>query len=122
MFVHFLLWGIGFLLCGKKKNPNCNSLFCLHMFLTYILSILSVFSSFRRHLSIHCSLLKSFSGGSAVKNPPGHAGGAGLISRRGRSPREGNGCPLQYPCLEDIMDRGAWWAKVHGVTKDSDTT
>ena len=105
-----------------KKNPNRNSLFCLHMFLTYFLSIFSVFSSFRRHISIHYSLLKSFSGGSAVNNPPGHAGEAGSISGWGRSPREGNGYPFQYSCLGDIMDRGAWWAKVHGVTKDSDTT
>jgi len=35
----------------------------------------------------------------------------------GRSPREGNGNPLQYSCLENSMDRGAWWAIVHGVTK-----
>ena len=35
----------------------------------------------------------------------------------GRSPGEGNGNPLQYPCLENFMDVGAWWATVHGVTK-----
>ena len=35
----------------------------------------------------------------------------------GRSPGEENDCPLQYSCLENSMDRGAWWAKVHGVTK-----
>ena len=35
----------------------------------------------------------------------------------GRSLGEGNGDPLQYPCLENLMDRGAWWAAVHGVTK-----
>ena len=34
-----------------------------------------------------------------------------------RSPGEGNGNPLQYPCLENLMDRGAWWAAVHGVAK-----
>ena len=38
------------------------------------------------------------------------------------SPGEGNGNPLQYSCLENPMDRGAWWATVHGVTKESDTT
>ena len=42
---------------------------------------------------------------------------AGLIPRSGRSPGEGNGKPLQYSCLENPMDRGAWWATVHGVTK-----
>ena len=41
----------------------------------------------------------------------------GLIPAYGRSPGEGNGNPFQYPCLENLMDRGAWWAAVHGVTK-----
>ena len=40
----------------------------------------------------------------------------------GRSPGEGNGYPLQYPCLENSMDSGAWWAIVHGVTKELDMT
>ena len=40
-----------------------------------------------------------------------------LIPGSGRSPRKGNGNPLQYSCLENSMDRGAWWATVHGVTK-----
>ena len=41
----------------------------------------------------------------------------GLIPGPGSSPGEGNGNPLQYPCLEDPMDRGAWWATAHGVTR-----
>ena len=41
----------------------------------------------------------------------------GLIPELGRSPGEGNGNPLQYSCLGNPMDRGAWWATVHGVTK-----
>ena len=40
----------------------------------------------------------------------------------GRSPGEGNGKPLQFYCLENSMDRGAWWATVHGVAKESDMT
>ena len=40
----------------------------------------------------------------------------------GRSPGEGNGASLQYSCLQNLMDRGAWWATVHGVAKESDTT
>ena len=40
-----------------------------------------------------------------------------LIPGSGRSPGEGNGHPLQYSCLENSTDRGAWWAKVHGVAK-----
>ena len=39
------------------------------------------------------------------------------ISRSGRSPGEGNGNPLQYSCLENPMDKGAWWAVVSGVAK-----
>ena len=45
------------------------------------------------------------------------AGDPGLILGLGRSPGEGNGNPLQYPCLENLMDRRAWRAAVHGVTK-----
>ena len=46
-----------------------------------------------------------------------NVGDLGSISGSGRSPREVNGNPLQYSCLENPMDRGAWWAKVHGVAK-----
>ena len=56
-------------------------------------------------------------GGSGVKNPPSDAGDAGSIPGSGRSPRGGNGNPLQYACLENPMNRGAWWATVHRVTK-----
>ena len=52
-----------------------------------------------------------------VKSPAANAGDVGLIPGSGRSPGEGNGNPLQYSCLENPMDRGAWWAAVHGVTK-----
>ena len=60
-----------------------------------------------------------------VKNPPANAGDAGdmsLIPGSGRSPGKGNGNPFQYSCLGNPMDRGAWRATVHGVTKESDTT
>ena len=53
---------------------------------------------------------------------PCSAGDPGLISGSGRLPGEGNGNPLQYSCLENPMDRGAWWAIVHGVSKESDMT
>ena len=52
-----------------------------------------------------------------VKNVPANAGDAGLIPGSGRSPGGGNGNPLQYSCLENPMDRGAWGATVHGVAK-----
>ena len=56
-----------------------------------------------------------------VKNPlPANAGHANLIPGSGRSPGEGNGNPLQCSCLGNSMNRGAWWATVHGVTKGQD--
>ena len=58
-----------------------------------------------------------------VKNPPASAGGAGLMPGWGRSPGGGNGYPLQYSCLGNPMDKGAWQAAVHGVAKSlSDST
>ena len=47
-----------------------------------------------------------------VKNPPANAGDVGLIPGSGGSPGGGNGNPLQYFCLENLMDRGAWWVMV----------
>ena len=55
-----------------------------------------------------------------VKNPPANAGDlrdVGSIPGLGRSPGGGNGNPLQYSCLENLIDRGNWWAIVHRVTK-----
>ena len=57
-----------------------------------------------------------------VKNLPANAGDAGLIPGLGRSPGGGNGNLLQYSCLGNLMDRGAWWATVHGVSKELDMT
>ena len=61
---------------------------------------------------------KSFPGGSVVKNLLAIAGDLGVIPRWGRSPGVGNNNPLQYFCLGNPMDRGAWWATVHGVAKN----
>ena len=61
-----------------------------------------------------------FPGGSVVKNLSANTGDAGDMSstpRSGRSPGEANGNPLQYSCLENLLDRGGWQAIVHGVTK-----
>ena len=62
-----------------------------------------------------------FLDGSMVKNPPADAADTGLIPGSGRSPGEGYGNPLQYSCLENPMDGGAWWATVHRVAQ-SDMT
>ena len=67
-----------------------------------------------------------FPGGSEVKASARNVGDLGSIPGLGRSPGEGNGNPLQYSCLENPMDGGAWWATVHGViesqTRLSDLT
>ena len=52
-----------------------------------------------------------------VKNLPADAGDSGLIPKLGRSPGGGNSNPFQYSCLENHMDRGAWWATVHRVAE-----
>ena len=52
-----------------------------------------------------------------VKNLPASAGDVGSIRTSGRSPEGGDGNPLQYSCLENTMNRGAWWAIVHGVVE-----
>ena len=64
--------------------------------------------------------VKKFSGfpdGSVGKELACNAGDPGYISGSGRSPGEGNGNPLQYSCLGNSMDRGSWWATIHGVTR-----
>ena len=66
-------------------------------------------------------MIKSFRGGSVVKNPPANVGDtedAGLIPGLGRSLGERNDNPLQYSCLRNPTDRGAWWAEIYGVTKE----
>ena len=63
-----------------------------------------------------------FPGDSAVKNSPVNAGDirdAGSIPGLGRSPGEGNGNPLQYSCLRNPTDRGAWWPTVYGSTESN---
>ena len=52
-----------------------------------------------------------------VKNLPVHVGDAGSIPRPETAPGGGHGDPVQYACLENPMDRGAWWAAVHGVAR-----
>ena len=71
------------------------------------------------------SIWEEFPGGTVLKNTPANAGGAENVDSilgSGRSPGIGNGNLLQYSCLENLMDKGAWWATVHGVAKESDMT
>ena len=101
--------------CGERPGPQSNS-----------------------GKKIHCTCLGlgpgsrvpvyrrlAFPGDPVVKNLPANAGDTGdvgSIPGSGRSPGVGNDNPLQYSCLENPMDRGAWWATVHGGLKESDTT
>ena len=66
--------------------------------------------------------MMGFPGGSVIKNPPANARDSGSILGSGISPGEGNGNPLQCSCLENPLDRGTWWATVHGLTKESNMT
>ena len=73
-----------------------------------------------RTLCFHCCGPRfdpGFPGGSDIKESACNAGHPGSIPGLGRSPGEGNGTPLQYSCLENPVDGGAWWAAVHGVPK-----
>ena len=65
----------------------------------------------------HMKVLQGFLVGSDGKESACNAGDPSLIPGMGRSPGEGNGHPLQYSYLENSMDRGAWWATIHGVAK-----
>ena len=71
-------------------------------------------------INIYVYTNTGFPGGTVVKNSPVNAGNAGdssLMLQLERSPGVENGNPLQYFCWENFMDRGAWWATVHGVAK-----
>ena len=61
--------------------------------------------------------IRDFPGGSVVKTLPAKEGDAGSVPAWGRSFAEGNGNPLQYSCLGNLIDRGAWQAAVHGVAR-----
>ena len=70
------------------------------------------------HTNIHAyTHTHIFPAGSDSKESAYTAGDPGLIPGSGRSPGEGNGYPLQHSCLENSMDRGAWWAAVCGVAE-----
>ena len=68
------------------------------------------------------SVIESFFGGSDGKESAYNAGHPGSIPGSEITPGEGNSNPVQYSCLENYMDRGAWWVTVYGGHKESDTT
>ena len=84
---------------GNTCTPMADSCRCMAKPLQYC-----------RVISLQLKLKKK------TKESACNAGDMGLIPDSGRSPKGGNGNPLQYSCLENSMERGAWWATVHGVT------
>ena len=85
-----------------------------------------IYNTLSEHINVHffspdfrrkAFYLGGFPGGSEVKASACNTGDLGSIPWSGRSPGEGNGNPLQYSCLENPTDRGAWWATIHGVAK-----
>ena len=83
-----------------------------------VLSILDVLT----HLLLIITLRYGFPSGAVLKNLPVNTGDTGSIPGSGRSPGKGNGNPLQYSCLGNPMDKGAWQATVHGLANESGTT
>ena len=91
----------------------------LDFFIFFFFSSYVSSASFLRMGICHCWVLSAsgFPSGSDGKGFACNAGDPGSMPGSGRSPGEGNGNPLQYSCLENSMDRGAWWAPAHGVAK-----
>ena len=97
---------ISFLVCGLSKAEIVCHVFQLSIFSSSLFSLVYGQRTFQVTV--------------VVKNPPASAGDArdtGSVPGSGRSPGIGNGNPLQYSCLENSMDRGAWWATVHGAAE-----
>ena len=91
----------------------------------YIAALFTIARTWKQHRCLSadewtkklCYIYMGFPGSSDSKESPYSAGDLGSIPGPGGSPGEGNSNPLQYSCLENPMDRGAWWATVHGVAK-----
>ena len=76
-----------------------------------------LFSGYPLHVTFDSASTTGFPGGTVVKNPPANAEDTNSTPGSGRSSEEGNGNPVQYSCLGNSMDRGAWWAIVHGAAR-----
>ena len=104
-------------LCLRHHMVFCLCVWFSHGLCSVCASV-SVFSPYKdiSHVGL------DFPAGPVVKNPPAKAANTGSIPGSGRSPIEENGNSLQYSCLGNSMDRGAWQSTVHGVHKELDTT
>ena len=107
---------------SKASILQCSAFFMVQLSHPYIANSLA------RYLYLAClwefseaylchQNIQGFPGGSDSKESACNMGDLGFIPGSGRSPGEENGYPLQYSCLENSMDRKAWWAIVHGVAK-----
>ena len=105
-------------MCFKTCTESWN-IWLLWILLTSSFSIFDIKLKGSTHFSLQWTInsCMGFPRGSVVKNTIANAVEAGSIPGSGRSPGEGNGNPLQYSCLENAMDRGAWQVTVHGVEK-----
>ena len=90
--------------------------------LNSVLSILCKSTQLTPQTCPEVGAFMGFPGSLDGKESASNAGDPSSIPGSGRSPGEGHGNPLQYSCLENPMDRGAWQATVHGVAKESDVT
>ena len=98
-------------------SPSTSKCICMKVPSTSILGrmVRKCLLSNYEWFSVPVFIVRGFSGGSVGKESTCNAGDLGLISGFGRSPREGNGSPLKYSCLRNPINRGAWWAKFHGL-------
>ena len=108
---------------GKSIKPRLDQIFAQGVLTSYRAPITKAYwdPSSNNNYYVPDTIL-GFPNGSVVKNLPANARDIGSVLRLGRSPGEGNGNPIQDSCLGNPVDRGAWWATVHGVAKESDTT
>ena len=93
-------------------NPHLCLAYCIIKLLFYMFAVLVPYSHSDTRLQ-----MQGFPGGSDGKEPVCNVGDPGSIPGSVKSPGEGNGYPLQYSCLENSVDGGAWQAAVHGVAK-----
>ena len=100
----FLAWKIPW-----TEKPNGPQLYIQMLHITYVYVVRTNYNPYTTYWASQVVPV--------VKNPPANAGDAGSIYGLGRSPTEENDNLLQYSCLENSMDRGAWRVIVHGVTK-----
>ena len=107
---------------NKFQTHNYLSFYIFQLHFTYKEMRLRELMGLGAQLLSHLIPTACFPGGSDGKESACKEGDPGLISGLGRSPGEGNGSPLQYACLENPMDRGAWRATVHDGHKELDTT